>query len=74
MPNVIAAKRACDICGKEVDRWDITTISKLQKFPGKMYPRCSSDIRTNTAKLANLCPTCAETIESLINKHKKGDK
>lgn len=62
-------KRTCDICNKPVDRWEISSIKKIQKYPGKLFNKCSSDVRTNTTNLANLCPACMDKFEKLINKH-----
>lgn len=67
MANTITNKRKCDICGKKVDRWDITSVKKMQKYPGKFFDRCASDVRSCTTILANLCPTCIDEIENLIN-------
>ena len=71
MADVITNKRKCDICNKKVDRWDVTHVVKIEKYPGKLFDKCSSDVRTRTTTLANLCPTCVGKLENLINKHKK---
>lgn len=69
MSRIPAEKRKCDICGRKVDRWDISSVKKIQKYPGKIFDKCSSDVKTNTTNLANLCPTCMEKLEKLIYKH-----
>lgn len=69
MADTTTNKRKCDICNKSVDRWDISSIKKIQRFPGELYYRCSSDIRSNTTCLAKLCPTCMGKMEKLIYKH-----
>ena len=61
-------KRECDFCKKKVNKWDISTIKKIQKFPGEHYNQCSSDFKTNTTCLAGLCPECMKKLENLIYK------
>ena len=78
MADTTPNKRKCDICNKQVDRWDIASVKRIQYFPGKLYNRCSSDITSHTVLLANLCPVCMEKLENLIelNKamYKKGER
>ena len=69
MADATTTKRKCDICGRKVDRWDIASVKKIQKYPGALYNRCSSDVRTNTTNLANLCPICMGKLEKLIYKY-----
>ena len=69
MADTTINKRTCDICNKSVDRWEISSIKKLQKYPGKLFDKCSSDVKTNTTNLANLCPVCMGKLEKLIYKH-----
>lgn len=71
MADVITNKRRCDICGRKVDRWDMASVKKIEYFPGALYNKCSSDIRSRTTSLASLCPTCMEKLEKIIYKHKK---
>ena len=71
MADTVTNNRKCDICGRKVDRWDISSVKKIQKYPGKIFDKCSSDVKTNTTNLANLCPTCMGKLEKLINKHVK---
>ena len=74
MADTTTNKRICDICGKKVDRWEMSSVKKIQKYPGAIYNRCSSDVRTSTTHLANLCPICMGKLERLIYKHVNKEK
>ena len=66
MADITTNKRICDICNKEVNRWDITSVKKIQYIPGKRFEKCSSDISSRTTNLANLCPTCFGKLEKML--------
>ena len=66
MADTTTNKRICDICNKEVKRWDMTSVKKIQYIPGKRYEKCSSDITSRTTILANLCPICLGKLEKML--------
>ena len=74
MSDTTTNKRKCDICKTYANRWDMSSVKKIQYYPGERYYACTSDIRSHTTALANLCPTCMGKFERLIYKHvNKGD-
>lgn len=46
-------------------RWEGITLMKSQRHPGDNFENCSSDIRSTSSKIADLCPECMEEVEEL---------
>lgn len=57
--------RYCDNCHREMRRWEVITLMKSQRHPGDNFENCSSDIRSTSSKIADLCPECMEEVEEL---------
>ena len=56
----------CDICGEEIKKWNIFSLTKRWCSPGEGFAKCSSDIKVHTDKLIDLCPECMKAIEKLL--------
>ena len=66
MKNKNTGIHTCDICDKHIKKWEQTLIKKIHYTPGKNFKKCSSDIKTHTEILIELCPDCLTYLEKLI--------
>ena len=65
----------CDSCRKMIKKWEVNKLVKIKYEPGPGFDEVSSDIKTKSKTLIELCPDCMkmfeDTFDTIIGRKKE---